>query len=290
MLINDLTEEKSAHMHTLELLAEERRKSAMIPKLEQELASLRTNFEDTQRMLIQAQKKNVEERNKAVVATQQIQELQTQIEQLQVANDKTQLLLEESMQSLDDQKVLIEANPSLTELQTLSTELAQLRELTQQLEIALAASTEENSKLHALLSSATSERDRAVEELKGTKTSTSTLQAQLDEAMFNVEMSSETIKDLHAQLAACGVSSSESPLLSGSTASLVSSFHHIIISRNIYQPYLFFTILISFHYCTFHSNFSQQLEQENAKLNEEINTLKANLVATEVSRCAKAFH
>lgn len=230
MLINDLTEEKSAHMHTLDLLHEERKKSAVIPKLEQDLAALRANFEDTQKMLIQSQKKNVEERNKSVVATQQIQELQMQIEQLQTANDKTQELLEESMQALDEQKALIATNPSLTELQTLNNELAQLRDRTQQLEIALAASQEENNNLNALLSSVTAERDRAVEEIKGTKTSTSTLQAQLDEAMFNLEMSNETIKDLNAQLAARGViPSSESPVLSGSTASLVCFFHYITI-------------------------------------------------------------
>ena len=223
VLINDLTEEKAAHMHTIDLLAEERRKSAMIPKLEQELASLRISFEDVQKMLIQSQKKNVEERNKGVVATQQIQELQTQMEQLQIANDKTQLLLEESMQSLDEHKELISTNPSLNELQALSTELIQLRQRTQHLEAALSAKEEENNKLNALLPSAAAERDRAIEELKGTKTSTSTLQAQLDEAMFNLEMSNETIKDLHAQLVACGVSSSESPILSGSTASMVSS-------------------------------------------------------------------
>lgn len=230
MLINDLTEEKSAHMHTLDLLAEERRKSAMIPKLEQELVNLRTSFEEAQKMLIQSQKKNVEERNKSHVATQQIQELQLQIEQLQVANDKTQTLLEESMQALDEQKALIATNPSLTELQSLSTELAQLRERTQHLEIALAASQEDNTKLNALLASTTAERDRAVEELKSTKTSTSTLQAQLDEAMFNLEMSNETIKDLHNQLAALGVSYSESPVLSGSTASMVRlSFNTFLI-------------------------------------------------------------
>jgi chromosome segregation ATPase len=281
VLINDLTEEKAAHMHTLDLLAEERRKSALIPKLEHDLASLRISFEDMQKMLIQSQKKNVEDRNKAVIATQQIQELQTQIEQLQLANDKTQSLLEESMQELDDKRALIEANPSLNDLQALSVELTQLRERTQHLEIGLAATTEENTKIKALLATAAEERDRAVEELKTNKTSTSTLQAQLDEAMFNLEMSTETIKDLHAQLTACGVSSSESPSLSGSTASLVCPFQ-----RN--HPHLHTASPILLYAPSVHSDFNLQLEQENAKLSEEINVLKANLVATEVSRCA--FH
>lgn len=46
VLINDLTEEKSAHFQTLQQLADEKQKSAVIPKLEQELASLRSSFEE----------------------------------------------------------------------------------------------------------------------------------------------------------------------------------------------------------------------------------------------------
>lgn len=46
------------------------------------------------------------------------------------------------------------------------------------------------------------------------------MQAQLDDATFNVEMSNEMIKDLQGQLAALGITPTERGL-SGSTTSLV---------------------------------------------------------------------
>lgn len=227
VLINDLTEEKAAHMQTLDLLAEEKRKSAVIPKLEQDLASLRVNFEEHQKMLIQSQKKNVEERNKNVVANQQIEQLQMQLEQLQEANDKTQSLLEENMQALDEHKALIQSNPNLQEIQEASSGLSLLKERVAKLESDLASSQEENVRMSSLLASAQTERDRVVEEMKGSKTYTSTLQAQLEEAMFNLEMSAETIKDLSSQLSALGVTAApeDSPALTRSTANLVCSLY-----------------------------------------------------------------
>lgn len=54
-IIAELTEEKSAHMRTIQDLQDEKKNNAQLQKQVEELTHVRVSFEESQKLMIQAQ-------------------------------------------------------------------------------------------------------------------------------------------------------------------------------------------------------------------------------------------